>query len=236
VQSLRRLGFRLAVDDLGAGYAGLASFVGLEPEVVKIDMSLVRGIHREPVKRRLVTSIVELCRDLGTLVVAEGIETPDEREVLADIGCDLLQGYALGRPEPHPRETPTGPAPEKGRETILVVEDSASLREMIGEILAGASYDVIEASDPGEALLRAGDAGASFDLVLTDVELPELRGPELVARLRRTGSRARVLYMSGYNAVRGESLSEPGADFIQKPFPAGALLQKIRSLLDAPGP
>jgi len=97
--SLRQLGFRLAVDDLGAGYAGLTSFVVLEPEVVKIDMSLVRGVEREPLKRRLVGSIVELCKDLGSLVVAEGIESRAEREVLEQLGCDLLQGYELSRPQ-----------------------------------------------------------------------------------------------------------------------------------------
>jgi EAL domain-containing protein (putative c-di-GMP-specific phosphodiesterase class I) len=109
-RSLRRLGFRLAVDDLGAGYAGLASFAGLEPDVAKIDMSLVRGVDGEPVKRRLVASIVALCKDLGTLVVAEGIETDAEREVLVELGCDFLQGFLIGRPGPLPpwAELPKG--------------------------------------------------------------------------------------------------------------------------------
>jgi EAL domain-containing protein (putative c-di-GMP-specific phosphodiesterase class I) len=99
IKSLRELGYRIAVDDLGAGYAGLTSFAALEPEVVKLDMALVRGVDHEPIKRRLVGSMARLCRDLGILVVAEGIETPAEREVLVDLGCDLLQGYLIGRPE-----------------------------------------------------------------------------------------------------------------------------------------
>ena len=102
VRSLRRLGYRLAIDDLGAGYAGLSSFAGLEPEIVKIDMSLVRGVEREPLKRRIIGSMVTLCRDLGTLVVAEGVETDAERSVLVELGCHLLQGYFIGRPEPCP--------------------------------------------------------------------------------------------------------------------------------------
>src|SRR6185503_5878399 len=99
IRSLRDLGYRIAVDDLGAGYAGLTSFAALEPEVVKLDMALIRGVDREPIKRRLVGSMTHLCRDLGILVVAEGVETPAEREVLVDLGCDLLQGYLFGRPE-----------------------------------------------------------------------------------------------------------------------------------------
>jgi EAL domain-containing protein (putative c-di-GMP-specific phosphodiesterase class I)/CheY-like chemotaxis protein len=98
IASLRELGFRIAVDDLGAGYAGLTSFATLEPEVVKIDMSLVRGVDSNATKQKLVQSVVSLCKDLGMLIVAEGIETKAERDVLVSLGCDLLQGYLLGRP------------------------------------------------------------------------------------------------------------------------------------------
>jgi EAL domain-containing protein (putative c-di-GMP-specific phosphodiesterase class I) len=98
IRALRELGYRIAVDDLGAGYAGLTSFAVLEPEVVKLDMSLIRGVDREPIKQRLVGSMVALCRELGILVVAEGIETRAERKALAGLGCDLLQGFLLGRP------------------------------------------------------------------------------------------------------------------------------------------
>jgi EAL domain-containing protein (putative c-di-GMP-specific phosphodiesterase class I) len=98
VRSLKELGYRLAVDDLGAGYAGLTSFATLEPEVVKLDRSLVVGVDKEPIQRRLITSIVGLCRDLGSKVVAEGVETASERDALAELGCDLLQGYLFGRP------------------------------------------------------------------------------------------------------------------------------------------
>ncbi len=70
-----RSGYRIAVDDLGAGYAGLTSFAHLEPEVVKVDMSLIRGIDQSPMKQKLLGSIVALCRDLGIEMIAEGIET-----------------------------------------------------------------------------------------------------------------------------------------------------------------
>ena len=100
VRTLRDLGFRIAVDDLGAGYAGLTTFAALEPDIVKLDMSLVRNVDREPVKRKLIGSMTGLCRDLGMLVVAEGIETTAERDVVVELGCDLLQGFLLGRPAP----------------------------------------------------------------------------------------------------------------------------------------
>jgi EAL domain-containing protein (putative c-di-GMP-specific phosphodiesterase class I) len=100
IKALHDLSYRVAVDDLGAGYAGLTSFAALQPDIVKLDMALVRGVDREPIKQRLVGSMARLCRDLGILVVAEGVETQAERDILVDLGCDLLQGYLLGRPAP----------------------------------------------------------------------------------------------------------------------------------------
>jgi EAL domain-containing protein (putative c-di-GMP-specific phosphodiesterase class I) len=97
---LRKRGFRLAIDDLGAGYAGLTSFATFEPEVVKLDMSLIRGVEASPVKKQIVDSMTKLCRDLDMHVVAEGIETRPELACILDVGCDYLQGYLLGRPGP----------------------------------------------------------------------------------------------------------------------------------------
>ncbi|HEY8427678.1 MAG TPA: EAL domain-containing protein [Sandaracinaceae bacterium] len=103
ISELRARGFRIAIDDLGAGYAGLSSFAMLEPDVVKIDMSLVRDVHRAPLKRRLVAGLREACSDLGVLLVAEGVETAAERDALVEIGCDIFQGYLFARPgEPFP--------------------------------------------------------------------------------------------------------------------------------------
>lgn len=98
IRAVRRLGFRLALDDFGAGYGGLTSFALLEPEVVKIDIRLVHGIEREPVKRNLVRTMAQMCHELGIVVIAEGVETPDERDEVARAGCDLMQGFLFARP------------------------------------------------------------------------------------------------------------------------------------------
>jgi EAL domain-containing protein (putative c-di-GMP-specific phosphodiesterase class I)/CheY-like chemotaxis protein len=95
---LRRMGYRLAIDDLGAGYAGLTSLAQFAPELVKIDMSLVQGASQNRVRRRLIESIIAACHDLGTAVVAEGIEDSQDRDALVELGSDFLQGYLLGRP------------------------------------------------------------------------------------------------------------------------------------------
>jgi EAL domain-containing protein (putative c-di-GMP-specific phosphodiesterase class I) len=98
ITRLRELGYQIALDDLGAGYAGLSSFTQLEPDFVKLDMSLVRDVHESAIKRRLIRAMVELSHDMGKLVIAEGVETPAEQTTLEALGCDLLQGYLFARP------------------------------------------------------------------------------------------------------------------------------------------
>jgi EAL domain-containing protein (putative c-di-GMP-specific phosphodiesterase class I) len=98
VAMLRRLGYRIAVDDLGAGYAALGALATLEPDVVKLDMSLIHELERHPTKRRIVGAIANLCRELGSRVVAEGVETLPERLACVESGIDLLQGYLFARP------------------------------------------------------------------------------------------------------------------------------------------
>jgi EAL domain-containing protein (putative c-di-GMP-specific phosphodiesterase class I) len=106
IAELRSMGFRIAIDDLGAGYAGLTSFATIEPQFVKLDSSLVRGVDRHPTKRRLIRSMAALCKDLSIVTVAEGIETVEERDTVIELGCDLLQGYLLARPgKPFPSFT-----------------------------------------------------------------------------------------------------------------------------------
>lgn len=98
IARLRALGYRIAIDDLGEGYAGLTSFAKLEPEIVKLDMSLVRGIDAAPMKKKLVRAMATLCRELGAGMVAEGVETCAERDALLEVGADLLQGFLFAEP------------------------------------------------------------------------------------------------------------------------------------------
>jgi EAL domain-containing protein (putative c-di-GMP-specific phosphodiesterase class I) len=98
VTAVRRLGFRIAIDDLGAGYAGLSTVSHLKPEMVKIDMSLIREIEASEIKQSIVSAICKLCQELGMLVVTEGIETALERDTVAALGCDYMQGFLFGRP------------------------------------------------------------------------------------------------------------------------------------------
>lgn len=98
--ALRSLGFRLAVDDLGAGYSGLSTFAHVEPDFVKLDGSLVRGLPASPSQQLVVAAMMELAKQLGSQVIAEAIETDAERAVLSSLGVDWMQGYLFARPGP----------------------------------------------------------------------------------------------------------------------------------------
>jgi len=102
----RSLGFRLAIDDMGSGYSGLVSVAEIQPEFVKIDMSLIRELHSRPLKRELVDTINRFSRKAGIHVIAEGIETVEELDALREIGVSMAQGYLFARPAAPP------PAPD----------------------------------------------------------------------------------------------------------------------------
>jgi EAL domain-containing protein (putative c-di-GMP-specific phosphodiesterase class I) len=98
LREVRGRGVYLVVDDLGAGYSNLKYIADLAPRIVKLDRELIMGVQRDTRLHRLVKSIVVLCRDLGALVVAEGIETEQELDCVKDAGAHFGQGYLLARP------------------------------------------------------------------------------------------------------------------------------------------
>jgi EAL domain-containing protein (putative c-di-GMP-specific phosphodiesterase class I) len=97
---MRQRGARLAVDDIGAGYAGLKQVMRLRPDLLKLDRSLVAGIGGDPAKGAMVDALVRYARRIGSEVCAEGVETLDDLQALADLDVTYGQGFALGRPGP----------------------------------------------------------------------------------------------------------------------------------------
>jgi diguanylate cyclase (GGDEF)-like protein len=98
--ALRERGARIAIDDAGAGYAGLKQVMWVRPDIVKLDLELTRNIRSDPVRMALVESLVRFARRVGATVCAEGIESFEDIEVLANLDVPCGQGYAIGRPAP----------------------------------------------------------------------------------------------------------------------------------------
>lgn len=96
--ALRALGVRLAVDDTGAGFASLSHIIKLAPDLIKLDYELIHGIAHDPVRRSLATAIVSFAADIGSDIVAEGVESEEELDVVRTLGIRYAQGFLLGRP------------------------------------------------------------------------------------------------------------------------------------------
>jgi diguanylate cyclase (GGDEF)-like protein len=104
VNHYRKMGFEIAIDDLGAGYSGLRLWSELQPEYVKIDMHFIQGLHNDPIKLNFVRSIQNIASSLNCNVIAEGIETEDEFKVVEQLGITHAQGYYFARPTAVPLE------------------------------------------------------------------------------------------------------------------------------------
>jgi EAL domain-containing protein (putative c-di-GMP-specific phosphodiesterase class I) len=102
LRSLRDLGVKIAIDDVGAGYAGLSRVVALSPDFIKLDRSVVAGVATDPFRRSLIQRLVSFAIDVGMGVIAEGIETEADLEELRALSVPFGQGFHLGRPGPLP--------------------------------------------------------------------------------------------------------------------------------------
>ncbi|MEG5265148.1 EAL domain-containing protein [Pseudomonas sp. JDS28PS106] len=98
LREYREFGFMTAIDDFGAGYSGLTLLANFQPDLIKLDMDLIRDIHQDRARQAIVRGVVNMCNDLDITVVAEGIERAEERDFLADCGIFLMQGYWFAKP------------------------------------------------------------------------------------------------------------------------------------------
>lgn len=98
LRAYREMGFKTAIDDFGAGYAGLNLLADFQPDIIKLDMNLIRGIDNDPVRRAIVAGIIVVCEKLNIQVVAEGVETEEEFHTIRALGVTLVQGFLFARP------------------------------------------------------------------------------------------------------------------------------------------
>lgn len=152
--------------------------------------------------------------------------------------------FKIYLPDAAAPDLPRAPEPEsdaidlRGTETVLLVEDDPAVRALSRQVLTRYGYSVLEAPAPSQALIVAERHSGPIDLVLTDVVMPEMGGPELVSRLAPLRPGIGILYMSGYteDAIVTQGVIDASAGFIQKPFSPDALARKIRAVLAARAP
>jgi EAL domain-containing protein (putative c-di-GMP-specific phosphodiesterase class I) len=113
LRSYRSMGFKTAIDDFGAGFAGLGLLAKFQPDIVKFDMGLIRDIDTDGAKQKILRNSLQMMRDLGIAPLCEGVETMGEYTVLRDLGVGLMQGYLFGKPSLESLTTPTWPVAEQ---------------------------------------------------------------------------------------------------------------------------
>jgi two-component system cell cycle sensor histidine kinase/response regulator CckA len=161
-------------------------------------------------------------------------------DVVSEVGRGTSIGVYLPRVEARPtpeRATPRERLKPGSRETVLFVEDEVALRDLMHRVLAKGGYTVLAAGDGLEALAIVEGHPGRIDIVVTDVIMPRMSGPELTTRLRARDPSIRLLYVSGYTADQLRSqTADLGADatLLAKPFTSDGLLRKVREVLDQP--
>ena len=98
LREYQRCGFKTAIDDFGAGYAGMSLLADFQPDLIKLDMGLIRNLDTDRARRTIVRNLARLCEEMEIKVIAEGVETAGERDALRDVGIYLMQGYFFARP------------------------------------------------------------------------------------------------------------------------------------------
>ena len=254
VKDLRAIGFKIEMDDFGAGYSSLNMLSKLPIDLLKLDMSF---LHQDDTysHKSILAFIVSLSKWLNLETIAEGVETSAQVEQLRSMGCRYIQGYYYSRPIPlkdferyldresvaaQPLPTPT-PLPEvelplekNDRYTVLVVEDMAINREILRRLLTP-HYHVELATNGEEGLAFLKAHPLEVDVILLDLMMPIMDGFEMLDRVLKDDAFRRIPVIISSEASDGSELRalRLGADnFIAKPYQPEILLHHLQSSID----
>lgn len=234
---LRLKGFSLSVDDFGTGYSNMEKLKQLPFSELKVDRAFVCGAGQDPITRAILESSVQLGHTLGLNLVAEGVETQEDWDLVAKLGCDEVQGFFIAKPMPADKLLDWKKDWEREMDNIdmpriMNVDDNDMMREMTEDMLGG-SFQVLTAKNGEDCLNMLQNA--TVDLVLMDVEMPGIDGYETCRRLKERDDLADipVIFLSGHDRIedRLKGYEAGGEDYIVKPVDPVELKTKVKNLL-----
>ena len=253
VGELKRLGFIIEMDDFGSGYSSLNMLSELPIDILKLDMRFIQKETLKENKHNILSFIISLAKWMNLLVVAEGVETQEQIELLRELECTYVQGYYYAKPMPEQeffqRLAVANPinhivqsqewserflkiSAKSGAKTMLIVDDTKASRALLASIFRD-TYTIIEAEDGRAAFAYVEQHFDEISIIMLDLHMPMMGGFELLQKLK-----ANPLYSvipvivtseaSGENEARALSLG--ANDYLPKPYQPEIALHRVQNV------
>jgi PAS domain S-box-containing protein len=239
LRKLKDMGVRLAIDDFGTGYSNLNYLKRFPVDKIKLDQSFVRDLTTDPDDLSISRAVIAMAHGLRLEVIAEGVETEGQLALLAQNGCDEIQGYLFSRPVPAAecaRMLREGKslaleklAPQPYQRTLLYMDDEVNLLAAVRRALRHSGYRVLTASSAEEAfeILATNEVG----VILCDQRMPGMSGTEFLSRVKQMYPNAVRMVLSGYTDLQSVTDAvNRGAifKFLTKPWIEEELAEAVR--------
>jgi diguanylate cyclase (GGDEF)-like protein/PAS domain S-box-containing protein len=239
IHSLKDLGFKMSLDDFGTGYSSLSYLKRFSFDQVKIDQLFVSDVTRDSVDTMLVKVIVSMAHGLGMKVIAEGVETEAQCEIIRSSGCDEIQGYFYSHPiEGEQLEQFLSGAhalqahllhPQKPQRTLLLVDDEPNILTALKRLFRRDGHKLLTAASGAEALEILSQH--KVDVIITDQRMPGMTGVELLRCVNALYPDTIRIVLSGYTELQSvtDAINEGAVyRFLTKPWDDELLREQIR--------
>lgn len=251
LENLARLsmnGFALSIDDYGTGYSSLQQLTRIPFSELKIDQCFVKDCTDNPEMSIVVKSSIDLAHKLGIKSVAEGAESQQDWDTLKSMGADTVQGYFIAKPMAYQHfldfiknyvsqvEVSSPIIHDENQNHILVVDDDEFMRELIVSVLQDLGFSDIMEADGAEAAMKLFELH-TFDLIISDVNMPEMNGLKFIKLLRAGRTLAkretRVIVITAFSQteILGAALALDINGFLTKPFTSTQVQKKIEKAM-----
>jgi diguanylate cyclase (GGDEF)-like protein/PAS domain S-box-containing protein len=235
---LRDMGVKVALDDFGTGYSNLSQLRALPIDLIKIDRSFVHDVTASPGDVSVTRAVIRMAHSLQFKVLAEGVETEGQLALLAEHGCDQVQGYVFSEPvtaiELHRmmREARRLPARfverQERRRTLLLVDDEENIVASLRRLLRRDGYRIVSAASGAEGLQRLAEA--EVDVIVSDQRMPGMTGVEFLRRAKEIRPNTVRIVLSGYTELQAitDAVNEGAIyKFLTKPWDDARLRSHI---------